>query len=154
VKYASLLAASFVFSGCLDLVPSLDPMVGQSVVQRCVNEDANPDLDVSFSKDIQPILMPAPDKVGCSCHMPTHPDAIGIVESGLDLSSYAALMAGGNNSGPAIVIAGDACNSVFWQKISPAPPFGTRMPFDGPPFLTNAQLRLVADWIVEGANDN
>lgn len=140
-------------SACLDLA-SLDPMVGLSSAQRCVNEDSNPDVDVSFRQDIQTMFSPSVGKASCSCHMPGHPDAIGIEESGLDLTDFSSLMAGGNNSGSSIVIENEPCESVLWQKLSSGPPFGTRMPFDGPPFLDKAQLRLIADWIAEGANDN
>ncbi|HEU0225073.1 MAG TPA: c-type cytochrome domain-containing protein [Steroidobacteraceae bacterium] len=28
-----------------------------------------------------------------------------------------------------------------------------RMPFDGPPFLTGSEIRLISDWIVQGARD-
>jgi hypothetical protein len=37
------------------------------------------------------------------------------------------------------------------QKISAAPPFGARMPLDGPPFLSASQIQVISDWIAEGA---
>ena len=98
--------------------------------------------------------MHVPGKPGCGCHMPNIANPIGIEQSGLDLSTYEKLIQGGNNSGSDIVVPGDACSSLLWQKVSAGPPFGARMPFDGPPFLTEDQLRLLADWIIEGANDN
>jgi hypothetical protein len=79
---------------------------------------------------------------------------VGIEVSGLDLSSFSKVMRGGNQSGPEIVIAGDPCNSILLQKVSAAPPFGSRMPSDGPPYLTPTERQLISDWILEGARDN
>ena len=46
------------------------------------------------------------------------------------------------------------CESVIVQKLSLAPPFGARMPYNGPPYFTAAELTLVRDWIAEGARNN
>jgi len=51
-------------------------------------------------------------------------------------------------------VAGRPCDSLLLQKLGPAPPFGSRMPMDGPPYLANEDLVQISDWIVEGANDN
>ena len=64
------------------------------------------------------------------------------------------MLAGGQNTGASIVVSGMPCDSLLWQKISPGPPFGARMPFNGPPFLSDEQRRLIGDWIAEGARDN
>ena len=137
--------------GCLDLV---DPQVGAPLAARCANQDADPDNDVSFSRDLQPLFRGEAGNVGCSCHIPTNPDPIGFQESGLDLSTYSSARAGGVNSLGSIIVAGMPCESILWQKASPSPPFGSRMPFDGPPFLSDDALQLIADWIAEGARDN
>ncbi len=34
------------------------------------------------------------------------------------------------------------------------PSFGARMPYNGPPYFTAAELTIVRDWIAEGANNN
>jgi mono/diheme cytochrome c family protein len=78
----------------------------------------------------------------------------GTAQSGLDLSSYANLRAGGQHSGTAIVVDGQPCASVLYQKITATPPFGRRMPYNGPPYLSDADIQLVHDWIAEGASDN
>ncbi len=137
--------------GCLDLV---DPKVGAPLTARCANQDSNPDTDVSFSRDLQLLFRGEAGAVGCGCHIPTNQDPIGFQESGLDLSTYSSALAGGVNSLGSIIVAGMPCESVLWQKASPSPPFGSRMPFDGPPFLPEASLQLIADWIAEGARDN
>ncbi len=119
----------------------------------CTDEDSNADQEVSFEDDIVPLFLR--EAGGCqACHLPTSPTPIGISVGGLDLSSHATLLEGGVNSAGDIVIAGRPCGSVLFQKLSAAPPFGSRMPFNGPPFFTTAELQLVNDWIAEGARDN
>ncbi|MEM6369335.1 MAG: hypothetical protein AAF851_13610 [Myxococcota bacterium] len=132
----------------------LDPQVGDLVNARCRDEDSNPDRDVSFREDVMPLILGERDDPGCGCHLPNEPDPIGFTLTGLDLSSYEDLLQGGANSGGSIVVPGSPCASILWQKTGSAPPFGARMPFDGPPFLSPAARRLVADWIAEGANDD
>lgn len=111
----------------------------------CTNADSNPDVPVSFSKDVRPLMWRSPG--GCTCHLQR-------VTSGLDLSSYRTLRAGGINSGTRIIIPGQPCDSIIAQKLSRTPPFGSRMPFNGPPYFSDAELQLVRDWIAEGALDN
>jgi hypothetical protein len=40
------------------------------------------------------------------------------------------------------------------QKLGAGPPFGSRMPLNGPPFWNSDELKLLHDWIAEGASDN
>lgn len=132
---------------------ALGPDVGPQLAGTCANADTHPELDVSFSTQIRPLLNRSPG--GCICHMPTSTGlgpATQIV--GLNLSSLALLRAGGVTSGARIVVAGEPCSSVIYQKVSEAPPFGSRMPLNGPPYLTADERQLVHDWIAEGANDN
>ena len=141
---ATALALALVFTGCLD---PFEPDVGPLIESACENADSNPALDVSFSADLRAGVL-----AGClDCHSP---GGEGLATSGLDMSSYAALRTGGALSGAAIVVDGRPCDSVLVQKLGRNPPFGARMPRDGPPFLTDAEVRRVRDWIVEGARDN
>lgn len=142
-------------TACYTTIDPLDPRVGRVIAPRCVNQDSDPNHDVSFSREILPILKKIGDNpVGCNCHQPTDPNPIGLEQAGLDLSTYQSLLRGGNNSKSAIVVAGLPCSSILWQKISPGPPFGARMPFNGPPFLSEQARLLISDWIAEGARDN
>lgn len=141
-------------AGCYDAISDLDPGVGGPLAPRCANQDSDPDTDVSFANQILPVLKKQGVAVGCTCHQPTDPNPIGFEQTGLNLSSYSALLRGGNNSQSSIVVPGQPCDSVLWQKVSPGPPFGSRMPFSGPPFLDEATRQLIADWIAEGARDN
>ena len=137
---------ALVLAACGDWVPD----VGAPLVGRCVDEDSDPATPVSFSKDLAPIIM-----MRCAvCHTPTGKTPIGLEVGRLDLSSYRTLRAGGAVSGSGIVVPGSPCESIIVQKLSPAPPFGARMPLLGPPFLSDADQQLFRDWIAEGARDN
>lgn len=53
------------------------------------------------------------------------------------------------------VIAGNANGSYLVQKIEGAAGIaGQRMPRNGPPFLTDAQVKMIRDWIAAGALNN
>ena len=131
----------------------LEPDVGPRLAGVCDNTDTNPGSSVSFSLDIRPLI--ARQSGGCGCHLPSSTGAgTGTQLSGLDLSSFASLRAGGANSGAQVVVAGAPCASIMYQKLSDSPPFGSRMPLNGPPFFNADQLQLLHDWIAEGARDN
>lgn len=130
------------------------PDVGPLVASRCINEDSDPDVDISFRGDLQPIFRGLDGPAGCSCHLPNTPDPIGFDLTGLDLSSYETLRQGGITSGPDIVVPGQPCRSILFLKTGPSPPFGSRMPFDGPPVLDAIRRAKLADWIAEGADND
>ncbi len=129
---------------------AFSPDVGAPLVARCTEEDSDPDETVSFRDDILPLF----EEYCVRCHTPGGDSPVGIEVGGLDLSSYSTLRAGGVVSGSTIVLGGDPCASVLRQKLGPAPPFGGRMPLNGPPFLGEGELQLVHDWIAEGAREN
>jgi hypothetical protein len=111
---------------------------------RCA--DSDPNTAVSYGASIRPLLTKSSG--GCVfCHgtMST---------SGFNMSSYESLRRGGNVSGANIIVDGAPCESILFQKLGPAPPFGSRMPYNGPPYFTSAELGLVRDWIAEGAHNN
>ncbi len=145
--------------GC-DMSP-WEPDVGPPQQAFCVDEDGDPDNDVSYANDIVPTIFDVepednPEQsFGClRCHDPIGVTPIGFEIGGLDLTSHATLRQGGLISGSNITIPGRPCSSVLFQKLSAGAPFGTRMPFDGPPYLDDARLDLVHDWIAEGSRDN
>ena len=144
MKYLIALA----LTGCLD---KLEPDVGPLTHAACTNTDSDPAHDVSFAADIVPIFK----EYHCgSCHTPGGKTPIGFLVGGLDLTSYTTLRAGGVRSMASIVVAGNACSSVLLQKVEPGPPFGARMPLDGPTYLADDDFEVITDWIVEGARDN
>lgn len=144
-----VLAIVTLASGCLLETPD----VGPPIAGRCGPGDSDAAADVSFALQILPMFTRATSP-GCSCHQPSSPQRPGLEIGGLNLSSYAGLVAGGVNSGGQIVVAGSPCDSILVQKLSNAPPFGSRMPLNGPPYLSDAEQQLIADWIAEGARDN
>lgn len=135
--------------GCSVLAPD----VGKPLVGECKDVDSDPAHAVSFAADIRPIFGKMPG--GCSCHMPTGtgPGAATALV-GLDLSTFATVRAGGLNSAGKTAIPGKPCTSVIYLKVSEAPPFGSRMPLNGPPYLDDESETLLHDWIAEGAQDN
>jgi hypothetical protein len=145
------LALALAATGCLD---TLGPDVGPPLRAACSNEDSDPATAVHFATDLQSAVF-SRVVTGCvRCHTPGGVTPIGLQISGLDLSSYATLRAGGIQSEMTIVVPGEPCASVLLQKIGTAPPFGARMPLDGPPYLDARDIQMVADWIAEGANDD
>ena len=108
--------------------------------------DTDPTVDVSFGTQIRPLTARSPG--GCLfCHGAT-------MTSGFSLGTYESLRRGGQISGVRIIVPGKPCESILAQKLGLAPPFGARMPYNGPPYFTAAELTLVRDWIAEGAVDN
>ncbi len=108
--------------------------------------DSDPSTPVSFRQHVRPLLGRSPG--GCTgCHGTS-------ATSGFNVTSYDALRRGGQVSNAAIVIPGRPCDSVLYQKLGPAPPFGARMPYNGPPFYTADDLAVFRDWIAEGAHNN
>lgn len=145
---AAVVGLGAAIAGC-----SLEPDVGPRLAGTCDDADTQPDTPVSFSRDIRPLISRSTG--GCACHLPNQAGTgMGTQLSGLDLSSYQTLRAGGFNSGAMVAVAGEPCSSIIYLKLSAAPPFGSRMPLNGPPFFTADELRLVHDWIAEGASDN
>lgn len=132
---------------------TIDPDVGPLLAGACLDTDTNINRSVSFTHDIRPVIS-AP-MGGCSCHLSQTGAGPGpaTVITGLDLGSYQSLLQGGHNSGPNIIIAGQPCDSILYQKIGVAPPFGSRMPLGLTP-LSDQTIQLVHDWIAEGALDN
>ena len=112
-----------------------------------------PTAGPTFSQQIQvQILTPA-----CvSCHT----DEGRTPSGGLNLKSgtaYANLVgvASTGKPGAVRVIAGNPSGSYLIQKLEGAPDIvGLRMPRNGPPYLTDAQIALIRQWIQNGAPNN
>ncbi len=111
----------------------------------CLNnvEDVTGDvqIDVSFSNDVQPILIAN----GCvGCH-----------SSGtFDLSTHQTLLSSsGAQYGTNIVVIGDADASGLVDKIEANPTSQSRMPLGGP-FLSGDEIQTIRAWINEGALNN
>jgi len=92
---------------------------------------------VSFANDIRPIIQNRCN----ACHGGDRG-----TEEGLDMNSYANIMAGSDN-GP-VIIAGDADGSLLVQMLVQG-----KMPKRGPK-LTPPQVQLIIDWVNQGALNN
>jgi hypothetical protein len=146
---AALLAT--LAAGCID---ALDPDVGPPLREVCLDVDSDPATPVSYRRDIVDGIFARADIDCIHCHTAAGDAPIGLLVGGLDLGSYAALRQGGAQAGADIVIPGQPCASALYRKVEAGPPFGARMPLDGPPFLSDADVQVIADWIAEGGRDD
>jgi len=119
-------------------------------VAQLAGQDTKPQ-QVSFKKDVFPII----DKRCLSCHAEDEDNP-----SELSMDTYAMLMAGGKHGKP--VVPGKSSESMLVQKLSEKPPFGDRMPLNKKrrieegkaKWLSDEEVKTVADWIDQGAKDN
>ena len=101
--------------------------------------------EVSYTFDVQPTF----NSRCIGCHGNLEPAA------DLCLTNYDSLMTGDSNNGPVVNPESKPKYSILYQKVALSPPpFGLRMPMDGPPFLTNQQIDYIWRWIYNGAKDN
>ncbi len=112
-----------------------------NTVERCLTTAAATCID--YASVIQPIF-----NAECvQCHAGANPPR------GLHLDSYAGVIAGGQTGNE--VVSCQSASSLLYQKISMAtPPVGARMPADGPPYLTAAQIGAIEQWIDEGGRSS
>jgi hypothetical protein len=129
-----------------------EPELGEPLAGSCVAEDSDPATKVSFGQDVRPLFDRGMGQPGCGCH--NSATGQGVTLSGFDMTSLAKIRVGGMTTGNEIIVPGDPCRSRLVQKLSSAPPWGARMPLNGPPFFTHEEVQLIADWIAEGAEDN
>ncbi|MEW6051463.1 MAG: Calx-beta domain-containing protein [Candidatus Zixiibacteriota bacterium] len=106
---------------------------------------------VSFINEVKPILEANCALTGCHVNATraggfTMQNASGIVAS--DTVRWAV----GNNG--RIVIFFQAAQSNLYLKTTDTPPFGSRMPANGPPYLDLTQQAKIRDWIAQGAPNN
>ncbi|MBE0622771.1 MAG: hypothetical protein IH605_19440 [Burkholderiales bacterium] len=99
---------------------------------------------VSYKKDVQPIL----SKNCAECHAPGKE---GFIASGLDVTSYQALMKGGKY-GP-LVKPGDALSSSLNMLVEGRAHPSIRMPH-GRAKLPDKDIEILKVWVNEGAKDN
>ncbi len=118
-----------------------------------------PNLEPTFAS-IQKEIFEATDpsgRVACTtCHTSNGRTPAG----GLSLDhavAYGSLVNVASRGKPTAlrVIPGDAENSYLVRKVEGAPDIaGRRMPFNGPPFLSDGQILILKRWIQTGAPNN
>jgi hypothetical protein len=127
---------------------SLQPEVGERL-EACVDGDSDPSKPVDFKTEIRPLI-----EARCSgCHYYGRGSEEGYRESGFDQGTLATLRKGGSNTGTNILLPGKPCSSFYVQKIRGTFATGARMPKNAPP-LSREEIRLIMDWISEGAVGN
>ncbi len=103
----------------------------------------SPRGSASFERDIQPII-----EWRCvSCHSG---EGEGEKKSGLNLASYKALMEGTKQGGD-LIVAGSSLSSTFFTMITRRD--SLRMPYGAPP-LADDEVRVIDQWISQGAKNN
>lgn len=106
---------------------------------------------VSFAQDVVPII----NRSCMPCHAQEQSNP-----SELSLDSYELLMEGGKNGHA--VVPGDPSKSTLVTKLLAEPPFGDRMPLDPrrkrrkEPMkpLPEEEIRVITEWVKQGAKDN
>jgi uncharacterized membrane protein len=117
-------------------VVSAYAILQSSSTKAATFSDAPPRADISYSKDVRPIL-----ESRCSkCHMGEFTSA------DLHMETHEGLLAGSEN-GP-VIIPGKANESLLAQKI-----LRGEMPERGPK-ITPEQVQIIIDWINAGAQNN
>lgn len=102
--------------------------------------EISPEDSISFKNNVKPVF-----QSNCiKCHGSS---------GGLNLSSYADLMAGNSNHGP-VVFPGQGAESIIILKLRGEANFGDRMPKPPAPALTESTIDLIETWIDEGALNN
>jgi len=141
---AALLAVSIGSAACDESLPSVT--------------GPTPNLVPTFTS-IQNEIFNNSDSSGRAACTQCH-NAIGRLFNGLDLSpavAYANLVnrASVGKAGAVRVIPADPENSYLIHKLEGRPGIvGVRMPFSGPPFLTDGQILVIKRWIELGANND
>jgi hypothetical protein len=105
---------------------------------------------VSFATQVKPLLQGSCAKLG-SCHGGTF---AGGLFMGVPVTYNAVITGTGITTGGPVVVSGSSSTSTLYTKTTASPPFPSRMPQDGPPYLDLTQQALIRDWIDQGALDN
>lgn len=98
---------------------------------------------VSFKNDVFPLV-----KKHC---LPCHSEEQ-MNPSELYMDSYDGILVGGKHGKP--VEPGKAKESVMIQKLGEKPPFGDRMPLKAKQPLSDEEMKILTNWINQGAKKN
>jgi len=139
--YLSLLL-TFILALCASPNPkkTTQPLVSTGAKEStpppaAAEEKTAPANEVSFARDVLPILQ----KLAPDCHTPED------MAGNYALNSYEAVMAPGTDSVPN-VIPGEPEKSLLYIYLQKGHPFGKKP--------DTAQLRIIRDWIFQGAKNN
>jgi hypothetical protein len=150
---------------------SLDPNIGGIRIDQPVDGDGGvseggTDADdtpgegmVSFGRDIRPIIMRTRDQAmmqgtarGCiPCHQRNASSHTGLDLSGFAIDTLGDLRQGGGSSGTRIIVPGKPGESVLVQVLKGTYSYAARMPKGAMIYWSADEIKLVEDWIREGA---
>ncbi len=129
----------------------------------CGSSDTGTSAAASPAKfsDIYSALFPAATKAKCDfCHSQPASEVsngnLHLGAAGDREAVYAALVgktASSKACSGALVVPGDAEGSLFYSKVTAAPPCGERMPLGGGA-LPAEQIEMIRSWIAAGAKDD
>ncbi len=125
--------------------PSLTLSAITTVLLLSGCDSTPPAAEVSFSKQIQPILT----QHCLKCH---NEKGAGTIASGLKLSSYEALLQG-TKFGP-IIKPGDSLSSTLIILVEGRANPSINMPHGNQPPLNDGQIQTLRQWIDQGARNN
>lgn len=97
--------------------------------------------ELTYSNDVEPVIK----KYCLPCHSADNEDN----SSELILDSFETLKEGGKHG--EIFVAGKPKESNMYLKLTAEPPFGRRMPRGRGPKPTEEEIKLIHDWIEQGA---
>lgn len=140
--------------GCGAFSPNVGPIVDPNADAGDDSLSLPVDGEVSFARDIRPLFERVrgdPTGRGCGCHNTNQASHIGFDLSGFDTSSLKAIRRGGVVSGSTMIIPGKPNESELVRKLRGTSSYGTRMPKGGNPYWSEAEVKLVSDWIAQGA---
>lgn len=115
---------------------------GGAPVAAAPRERPKPGEPVSFA-DVEPVFL----KTCIKCHSDN--SKLGPPPEGLRLDSLEAILRGGER---VVIIPGNPAMSELWRRIVGLAE--ERMPFDGPPWVPDEDIAMIADWIAQGAPDD
>ena len=146
--YGCILALVIATAGSLGCDEALSSVTGPT-----------PNLVPTFTS-IQTEIFNQTDSSGRAACIQCHTNVGRNPAGGLNLTSgnsYAALVGVSSVERPGVlrVVAGDPANSYLIHKLEGTPGIvGRRMPFIGPPFLTDGQVLVIRRWIELGARND
>ncbi|MFI5303055.1 MAG: hypothetical protein ACHREM_33615 [Polyangiales bacterium] len=154
------LVASLALVACADV---FDPKTGdlRDLTVAYPEAGAGESGAISFEYDIRPLMNRSETDAsghGCRlCHYPGQGTQLGLLESGLDLSSLGQLRKGAINAtaqdsgSHPIIDTANPENSAIVQKLRGTFFHGVQMPKNGPAYWSPDEIALLVTWIAQGA---
>ena len=116
-----------------------------------------PNLEPTFTS-VRTLIVTQSDSAGRTACVQCHTNVGRNPAGGLNMAgdTYAAFVNQPSRlrAGETLVIPGDPANSYLIKKLKGVGITGVRMPFNGPPYLTDGQILVIERWIQLGAQNN